>query len=212
MEEEPKAIKDIPNKITITVIGKRHSGKTTLLNSLIFPQIINNNNYIITYGYDIRFFPINDKILIKFYDIGSIEFESNVNVFQSMSLYSHYIIYIIDPKIKESLEYIKYFEEYFKKNQIILIFNKIDQIPEQNSFMNNTNIQIFIQKYNIKNIFYVNSIDVHSINNLKTYLFDLIQKDLNNNAFQQIKNDDFNINPILFHRTIIERSKRIYCQ
>ena len=212
MEEEPKAIKDIPNKITITVIGKRNSGKTTLLNSLIFPQIINNNNYIITYGYDIRFFPINDKILIKFYDIGSIEFESNVNVFQSMSLYSHYIIYIIDPKIKESLEYIKYFEEYFKKNQIILIFNKIDQIPEQNSFMNNTNIQSFIQKYNIKNIFYVNSIDVHSINNLKTNLFNLIQKDLNNNAFQQIKNDDFNINPILFHRTIIDRSKRTYCQ
>ena len=212
MEEEPKAIKDIPNKITITVIGKRDSGKTTLLNSLIFPQIINNNNYIITYGYDIRFFPINDKILIKFYDIGSLEIESNINMFQSMSLYSHYVIYIIDPKIKESLEYIKYFEEYFKKNQIILIFNKIDQIPEQNSFMNNTNIQIFIQKYNIKNIFYVNSIDVHSINNLKTNLFNLIQKDLNNNAFQQIKNDDFNINPILFHRTIIDRSKRIYCQ
>ena len=212
MEEEPKAIKDIPNKITITVIGKRHSGKTTLLNSLIFPQIINNNNYIITYGYDIRFFPINDKILIKFYDIGSLEIESNVNVFQSMSLYSHYVIYVIDPKIKESLEYIKYFEEYFKKNQIILIFNKIDQIPEQNSFINNTNIQIFIQKYNIKNIFYVNSIDIHSINNLKTNLFNLIQKDLNNNAFQQIKNDDFNINPILFHRTIIDRSKRTYCQ
>ena len=36
MEEERKAIKDIPNKITITVIGKRNSGKTTLLNSLIF--------------------------------------------------------------------------------------------------------------------------------------------------------------------------------
>ena len=212
MEEERKTIKDIPNKITITVIGKRNSGKTTLLNSLIFPQIINNNNYIITYGYDIRFFPINDKILIKFYDIGCLEIESNINMFQSMSLYSHYVIYIIDPKIKESLEYIKYFEEYFKKNQIILIFNKIDQIPEQNSFMNNTNIQSFIQKYNIKNNFYVNSIDVHSINNLKTNLFNLIQKDLNNNAFQQIKNDDFNINPILFHRTIIDRSKRTYCQ
>ena len=210
--EEEKTIKDIPNKITITVIGKRDSGKTTLLNSLIFPQIINNNNYVITYGYDIRFFPINDSFLIKFFDIGSLEIETNVNVFQSMSLSSHYVIYIIDPKIKESLEYIQYFEEYFKKNQIILIFNKIDQIPEQNSFMNNKNIQIFIQKYNIKNIFYVNSMDVHSINNLKTNLFNLIQKDLTNNAFQQIKNDDFNINPILFHKKIVDRSKRIYCQ
>ena len=210
--EEEKTIKDIPNKITITVIGKRDSGKTTLLNSLIFPQIINNNNYVITYGYDIRFFPINDSFLIKFFDIGSLEIETNVNVFQSMSLSSHYVIYIIDPKIKESLEYIQYFEEYFKKNQIILIFNKIDQIPEQNSFMNNKNIQIFIQKYNIKNIFYVNSMDVHSINNLKTNLFNLIQKDLTNNTFQQIKNDNFNINPILFHKTIVDRSKRIYCQ
>ena len=210
--EEEKTIKDIPNKITITVIGKRDSGKTTLLNSLIFPQIINNNNYVITYGYDIRFFQINDSFLIKFFDIGSLEIETNVNVFQSMSLSSHYVIYIIDPKIKESLEYIQYFEDYFKKNQIILIFNKIDQIPEQNSFMNNKNIQIFIQKYNIKNIFYVNSMDVHSINNLKTNLFNLIQKDLTNNAFQQIKNDDFNINPILFHKTIVDRSKRIYCQ
>ena len=191
--EEEKTIKDIPNKITITVIGKRDSGKTTLLNSLIFPQIINNNNYVITYGYDIRFFPINDSFLIKFFDIGSLEIETNVNVFQSMSLSSHYVIYIIDPKIKESLEYIQYFEDYFKKNQIILIFNKIDQIPEQNSFMNNKNIQIFIQKYNIKNIFYVNSMDVHSINNLKTNLFNLIQKDLTNNTFQQIKNDDFNL-------------------
>ena len=210
--EEENTIKDIPNKITITVIGKRDSGKTTLLNSLIFPQIINNNNYVITYGYDIRFFQINDSFLIKFFDIGSLEIETNVNVFQSMSLSSHYVIYIIDPKIKESLEYIQYFEEYFKKNQIILIFNKIDQIPEQNSFMNNKNIQIFIQKYNIKNIFYVNSMDVHSINNLKTNLFNLIQKDLTNNTFQQIKNDDFNINPILFHKTIVDRSKRIYCQ
>ena len=210
--EEEKTIKDIPNKITITVIGKRDSGKTTLLNSLIFPQIINNNNYVITYGYDIRFFQINDSFLIKFFDIGSLEIETNVNVFQSMSLSSHYVIYIIDPKIKESLEYIQYFEDYFKKNQIILIFNKIDQIPEQNSFMNNKNIQIFIQKYNIKNIFYVNSMDVHSINNLKTNLFNLIQKDLTNNTFQQIKNDNFNINPILFHKTIVDRSKRIYCQ
>ena len=138
--EEEKTIKDIPNKITITVIGKRDSGKTTLLNSLIFPQIINNNNYVITYGYDIRFFQIKDSFLIKFFDIGSLEIETNVNVFQSMSLSAHYVIYIIDPKIKESLEYIQDFEDYFKKNQIILIFNKIDQIPEQNSFMNNKNI------------------------------------------------------------------------
>ena len=38
--EEQKSIREIPNKITITVIGNRYSGKTTLLNSLIFPQIM----------------------------------------------------------------------------------------------------------------------------------------------------------------------------
>ena len=37
--EEMKPINQIPNKITITVIGNRCSGKTTLLNSLIFPEI-----------------------------------------------------------------------------------------------------------------------------------------------------------------------------
>ena len=70
--EEQKSIREIPNKITITVIGNRYSGKTTLLNSLIFPQIINNNNYTKTYGYDIRFLQINDNTIIKFFDIGDL--------------------------------------------------------------------------------------------------------------------------------------------
>ena len=101
--EESKAIKSVRNKIIITVIGKRFSGKTTLLNSLIFPEIIKNNDYIMTCGYDIRFLPINDSILIKFYDIGEIELQPNESIIQSMSWQSHYIIYLIDPKIKESI-------------------------------------------------------------------------------------------------------------
>ena len=54
--EEIKTINEIPNKITITVIGNRCSGKTTLLNSLIFPEII-NYKYII---FKILFININD--------------------------------------------------------------------------------------------------------------------------------------------------------
>ena len=209
--EDLKLIKEVPNKITITVIGNRYSGKTTLLNSLIFPQIVNNNNYIRTYGYDIRFLPINDNILIKLFDIGDLELESNEGVFQSMSWYSHYVIYLIEPKIKESLQYIETFEDVFKKNNIILIFNKIDQVPNNNYFLNDRNVQKFIEKFNINKIFYVNSIDQNSVNNLKKELFDLIQLDIFNKIFTNIRQDDFNQNPVLFHKPIIDRSKRIGC-
>ena len=209
--EDLKLIKEVPNKITITVIGNRYSGKTTLLNSLIFPQIVNNNNYIRTYGYDIRFLQINDNILIKLFDIGDLELESNEGVFQSMSWYSHYVIYLIEPKIKESLQYIETFEDVFKKNNIILIFNKIDQVPNNNYFLNDRNVQKFIEKFNINKIFYVNSIDQNSVNNLKKELFDLIQLDIFNKIFTNIRQDDFNQNPVLFHKPIIDRSKRIGC-
>ena len=209
--EDLKLIKEVPNKITITVIGNRYSGKTTLLNSLIFPQIVNNNNYIRTYGYDIRFLQINDNILIKLSDIGDLELESNEGVFQSMSWYSHYVIYLIEPKIKESLQYIETFEDVFKKNNIILIFNKIDQVPNNNYFLNDRNVQKFIEKFNINKIFYVNSIDQNSVNNLKKELFDLIQLDIFNKIFTNIRQDDFNQNPVLFHKPIIDRSKRIGC-
>ena len=209
--EEIKTIREIPNKITITVIGNRYSGKTTLLNSLIFPKIINNNNYNRTYGYDIRFLQINDNIIIKLFDIGDLELDKNENVFQSLSWYSHYVIYFIYPKIKESLEYLSIFEDVFKKNQIILIFNKIDQVKDKNFFLKNKAVEKFIQKYNIKNIYYVNSIDQNSVNAFKKELFELIQKDMFNKIFTNVQPDDFNNNPVLFHREVIERSKKIGC-
>jgi GTPase Era involved in 16S rRNA processing len=209
--EEQKSIREIPNKITITVIGNRYSGKTTLLNSLIFPQIINNNNYTKTYGYDIRFLQINDNTIIKFFDIGDLELEPNENVFQSMSWYSHYVMYIIEPKIKESLQYLDIFEDVFKKNNIILVFNKIDQVEEQNYFKGNKDVQKFIQKYDIKNIFHVNSTNENSVKDFKEYLFNLIQNDIFNKIFKNIHYDDFNKNPILFHKAVIGRSQKIGC-
>ena len=209
--EEQKTIKEIPNKVTITVLGNRFSGKTTLLNSLIFPKIINNNNYIRTYGYDIRFLPINDNLIIKLFDIGDLDVEQNEQVFQSMSWYSHYVMYLIEPKIKESLQYIEIFEDVFKKNQIILVFSKIDKVNDKNYFLNNKDIQKFIQKYNIKNIFYVNSFDENSVLKFKNEIFNLIQLDLFNKIFTNIHPDDFNNNPILFHKAVVERSKKIGC-
>ena len=132
-------------------------------------------------------------------------------MFQSLSWYSNYVMYLIDPKIKESLNYLEIFEDAFKKNQIILIFNKIDQAPNKEFFMNDRDIKKFIQKFNIKNIFYVNSIDKDSINNFKKQLFDLIQNDIFNKIFTNIKPDDFNNNPVLFHRAVVDRSKKIGC-
>ena len=94
MDDAIKPINEIPNKITIAVIGNRFSGKTTLLNSLIFPQIL-ITNYIRTYGYDLRFLQINDDIIIKFFDIGDLEIEKNENVFQEISWFSPLDIFSI---------------------------------------------------------------------------------------------------------------------
>ena len=207
--EGEKIIKSIKNKIIITIIGKRFSGKTTLLNSLIFPEIINNDNYIRTLGYDIRFLPINDNTLIKFYDIGEIELEPNEKVIQSMAWQSQYVIYLIDPKIRESLYYLNIFEEVFKDNQKIIVFNKIDQIENKNMFVQNQGIKDFIKKYNIKNLFYVNSLDANSINNFKSAMFDLIQRDINNRLFNNINKEVFNENLVLYHRPAIDFTKKI---
>ena len=208
--EELKPINQIPNKITITVIGNRCCGKTTLLNSLIFPEII-ISKYIRTYGYDIRFLQINDNNIIKLFDIGDLDVEHNENVFQELSWYSHYILYIIDPKIDECLKYINIFEDVFKKNEKILIFNKIDQVENNDDFNSNAKIQKFINKYNIINIFYVNSLNKDSVDDFKNKLFKLIQDDIFNKIFKGIKEEDFEKNPILFHKEIIERSKKIGC-
>ena len=209
MMEEVKTINSVKNKIIITIVGKRFSGKTTLLNSLIFPEIINNNNYSRTFGYDIRFLPINNDTLIKFYDLGEIELQPNEKVIQSMSWQSQYVIYLIDPKIKESLRYLSIFEEVFKDNIKIIVFNKIDQIQDINIFNQDKSVQDFIKKYNIKNIFNVNSFDANSVMNFKNSLFNLIQEDMNNNVFNNINNKEINDNPFLYHNPIIDFSKKI---
>ena len=210
MDDAIKPINEIPNKITIAVIGNRFSGKTTLLNSLIFPQIL-ITNYIRTYGYDLRFLQINDDIIIKFFDIGDLEIEKNENVFQEISWFSHYVLYIIDKKIKESLEYISIFEDVFKKNQKILVFNKIDQVNDLNFFNNNKDVEKFIKKNNIKNIFYVNSTNEDSVKEFKNKLFQIIQNDIVNKIFKDIKIEDFGKNPTLYHEVIVDRSNRIGC-
>ena len=203
MEQPIKKIQDYTNRLTITVIGNRFSGKTTLLNNLIFPTIIQRKDYIRTNGYDIRFLSLdnNKNTIIKFFDIGDLDINKNENVFQAMSWYSHYVIYIIEPKIKESLEYLDIFEDVFKNNLKILIFTKMDQVNNDiNVFFKDDAATKFIKNNNITNIFFVNSFDVDSVNKLKCDLINIIFRDLNNNAFGTIKQEDFFKCPILFHR------------
>ena len=207
--EEEKTIKSVRNKIIITIIGKRFSGKTTLLNSLIFPEIIKDNTYIMTCGYDIRFLPINDNLLIKFYDIGEIELQPNESNIQSISWQSQYVLYLIDPNIKESMRYIGVFEDVFKENKKIIVFNKIDQIQDINIFNQNKSVQDFIKKYDIKDLFYVNSFDSKSIGDFKNSLFNLIREDIVNKAINNIRNEGLNDNPVLYHNPILNFNKKI---
>ena len=203
MEQPVKKIKDYTNRLTITVIGNRCSGKTTLLNSLIFPTIIQKKDYVRTNGYDIRFlsFDNNNDTIIKFFDIGDLDIDKNENVFQAMSWYSHYVIYIIEPKIKECLEYIDIFEDVFKNNYKILIFTKLDEVNNDiNVFFKDNSVSEFIKEKNISNIFFVNSFDVDSVNKLRSDLINIVFRDLGNKIFTEIKTEDFFKCPILFHR------------
>ena len=206
--EELKPINQIPNKITITVIGNRCTGKTTLLNSLIFPKII-ESKYIRTFGYDIRFLQINDNIIIKLFDVGDLEIESNEKFFQELSWYSHYVLYVINSEIIKSLKYINLFEDVFKKNHKILVFNKNDQVTNVEFFNKNTKIKKFINKNKIKNIFHVNFINKDSVDEFKNKLFKIIQDDINNKIFKGIKESDFEKNPILFHKEIFDSQNKI---
>lgn len=200
---DSKLIKDYKNRITITVIGNRFSGKTTLLNNLIFPTLIQREDYVRTNGYDIRFLTTdkNENLIIKFFDIGDLDINKNESVFQSMSWYSHYIIYIIDPKMKESLEYISIFEDVFRENNKILIFTKLDKVDNNiDNFFKENSVSKFIKENNITNIFFVNSFDVASINKLKTDLINIIVRDINDShIFDKIKPEDFFKCPILYH-------------
>ena len=68
----------------------------------------------------------------------------------------------------------------------------MDQVQNNNIFTENKNIQDFINKYNINNLFYVNSLDANSINNFKNALFNLIRGDIINKAFNNMNNEIIN--------------------
>ncbi len=195
------------NKIVISVIGDREVGKTSLLNSLIFPEIINNNTYIKTIGCDIRFFTDNENsLVIKFFDFGFFDLQTNVEQIKQFAQISSFIFYIINSNI-EKLDYINKFSGLFKQNKIILILN---QNSKNNKLsLDSEKIKHIIEKYKIINSYETTCFNRQNINNLKENLITLIKDNIEK---KEIKNEEyFNINPELNYKTRIKNQNKISC-
>ncbi len=185
------------NKIVISVIGDRKVGKTCLLNALIFPEIVHNIKYIKTIGCDIRFLCDNENnILIKFFDFGFFDLQTNVDQLKEFSKISSFILYIINSNI-EKINYINKFSGIFKHNNIILVLNK-----------NNLNNQLTLQSDKVKEIidknkinksFEVSAFNKISVDKLKEDLISYIKENIEN---KEIKSEEFfKINPELIYKT-----------
>ena len=117
--------KSVIKKSIICFFGKSFSGKTTIINSLIFPTIIKQTKYIKTLSYDLRFL-ISDNLLIKIFDLGNFDINSNIKNLEEIFNNSQMIFYVIDASNLETINYIKIFTKLFDKN-LYLILNKIDK-------------------------------------------------------------------------------------
>ena len=72
------------NKIVITVIGESGVGKTSFLNSLIFSSNTVNQRQVPTLGLDIRYWRVNNDLLIKFYEVGEFTLKNNGELFENL--------------------------------------------------------------------------------------------------------------------------------
>ena len=115
------------NKIVITVIGESGVGKTSFLNSLIFSSNTVNQRQVPTLGLDIRYWRVNNDLLIKFYEVGEFTLKNNGELFDNLSEVSSYVFYVVDYLNPNSVDYINDFKKYFAKNKLVVIFNKEDR-------------------------------------------------------------------------------------
>ncbi len=185
------------NKIVISVIGDRKVGKTCLLNALIFPEIVHNIKYIKTIGCDIRFLCDNENnILIKFFDFGFFDLQTNVDQLKEFSKISSFILYIINSNI-EKINYINKFSGIFKYNNIILVLNK-NNLNNQLTLESNK-VKEIIEKNKINKSFEVSGFNKISVDKLKEDLISYIKENIEN---KEIKSEEFfKINPELIYKT-----------
>jgi len=197
--------KSVIKKSIICFFGKSFSGKTTIINSLIFPTIIKQTKYIKTLSYDLRFL-ISDNLLIKIFDLGNFDINSNIKNLDEIFNNSQMIFYVIDASNLETINYIKIFTKLFDKN-LYLILNKIDKEDAINK--NNQEIKNLNDKYSFKNIFEISSTNENNIQNLKNFII----SEINNNNFF-INDEIFNKNPKFLYIKIKkqkEKKKKILC-
>ena len=197
--------KSVIKKSIICFFGKSFSGKTTIINSLIFPTIIKQTKYIKTLSYDLRFL-ISDNLLIKIFDLGNFDINSNIKNLDEIFNNSQMIFYVIDASNLETINYIKIFTKLFDKN-LYLILNKIDKEDAINK--NNQEIKNLNDKYSFKNIFEISSLNENNIKNLKNFII----SEINNNNFF-INDEIFNNNPNFLYikfKKQKEKKKKILC-
>ena len=197
--------KSVIKKSIICFFGKSFSGKTTIINSLIFPTIIKQTKYIKTLSYDLRFL-ISDNLLIKIFDLGNFDINSNIKNLDEIFNNSQMIFYVIDASNLETINYIKIFTKLFDKN-LYLILNKIDKEDAINK--NNQEIKNLNDKYSFKNIFEISSTNENNIQNLKNFII----SEINNNNFF-INDEIFNNNPNFLYikfKKQKEKKKNILC-
>ena len=197
--------KSVIKKSIICFFGKSFSGKTTIINSLIFPTIIKQTKYIKTLSYDLRFL-ISDNLLIKIFDLGNFDINSNIKNLDEIFNNSQMIFYVIDASNLETINYIKIFTKLFDKN-LYLILNKIDKEDAINK--NNQEIKNLNDKYSFKNIFEISSTNENNIKNLKNFII----SEINNNNFF-INDEIFNNNPNFLYikfKKQKEKKKNILC-
>ena len=190
------------NKVVISVIGDRKVGKSFLLNGLIFPEIVHNIKYIKTIGCDIRFLIDNDNnILIKFFDLGFFDLQTNVDQLKEFSKISSFILYIINSNI-EKINYIDKFSGMFKNNNIILVLNK-NNLNNQLTLQSDK-VKEIIEKNKINKSFEVSAFNKISVDKLKENLISYIKEKIENNEIK--KEELFNINPDIIYKTRLSKN------
>ena len=196
------------NKIVISVIGDRKVGKSFLLNGLIFPEIVHNIKYIKTMGCDIRFLIDNENnILVKFFDLGFFDLQTNVDQLKEFSKISSFILYIINSNI-EKINYIDKFSGMFKNNNIILVLNK-NNLNNQLTLQSDK-VKEIIEKNKINKSFEVSAFNKISVDKLKENLISYIKEKIENNEIK--KEELFNINPDIIYKTrLLKNGNKIGC-
>lgn len=183
------------NKIVITVIGESGVGKTSFINSLIFEANTLNKRQVPTLGVDIRYWMVNDDLLIKLYEVGEFSLKNNGELFSSLSEVSSYIFYVVDYSNPNSVDYINDFKKYFGKNKIVVIFNKEDKeklLSEQSEPFCK-----FKEEYTIEKIISTNCYNKDIVNKVKFEIEEIIK-----NGLEGQSNEDLNKKQSLFDKDI----------